>query len=95
MAGPYAVAYRPEVVDEDLARLPRNLQKRILDAVDARLTTEPSRYGVRLRRSLWGLWKLRIGDYRVVYEIAERRVLIWVVAHRRAVYEEAERRSGR
>ncbi len=95
MARPYVVRYRPEVVDEDLAPLPRNLQKRILDAIDSRLTTEPARYGVRLRRSLWGLWKLRVGDYRVVYEIADQEILVWVIAHRKAVYEEAEKRSGR
>ena len=95
MPGPYEVRYRPEVAEEDLAELPRNLQKRILDAIDSRLTTEPARYGVRLRRSLWGLWKLRVGDYRVVYEIRESEVFVWAIAHRKTVYGEAERRSRR
>lgn len=95
MPGPYEVRYRPEVADEDLAAIPRNLQKRILDAIDARLRTEPARYGVRLRRSLWGLWKLRVGEYRVVYEIKAAEVLVWVIAHRKAVYSQAERRSPR
>ena len=94
MAEPYAIRYRPEVVD-DLARLPPNLQRRILDAVDSRLTTEPARYGTRLRQSLWGLWKLRVGDCRVVYEIAGREVLVWLIANRHSVYEEATRRSAR
>ena len=75
--------------------MPRNLQKRILDAIDSRLRTEPARYGVRLRRSLWGLWKLRVGDYRVVFEIAGSEVFIWAIAHRKFVYGEAERRSDR
>jgi mRNA interferase RelE/StbE len=92
---PYEVRYRSEVLDEDLAAIPRNLQKRILDAIDARLRADPARYGVRLRRSLWGLWKLRVGDYRVVYEIAESEVFIWVIAHRKSVYGEVERRSAR
>ena len=95
MPGPYEVRYRPEVVDEDLAVIPRNLQKRILDAIDARLRTEPARYGVRLRRSLWGLWKLRVGDYRIVYEIVESEIFVWAVAHRKSVYGEVERRSAR
>ncbi len=95
MPGPYEVRYRPEVPDEDLAAIPRNLQKRILDAIEVRLRTEPARYGVRLRRSLWGLWKPRVGDYRVVYEIKAAKVLVWVIAHRKAVYARAERRSPR
>lgn len=94
MAGAYEVRYRPEVVDQDLPGIPHNLQRRILKAIENRLTTEPDRYGVCLRRSLWGLWKLRVGDYRIVYEIKEREVLIWVIAHRRAVYEEVARRSA-
>jgi mRNA interferase RelE/StbE len=88
----YELRYRPEVADLDLPVIPRNLQRRILKAIENRLTTEPDRYGVRLRRSLWGLWKLRVGDYRVVYEIKEREVFIWAIAHRRSVYEDLERR---
>lgn len=95
MPGPYEARYRPEVVDEDLVVIPRNLQKRILDAIDSRLRTEPARYGVRLRRSLWGLWKLRVGDYRVVYEIAESEIFVWAIAYRKSVYGEAKRRSAR
>ncbi len=92
MAGAFELRYRPEVVNRDLPSIPRNLQRRILNAIENRLTTEPDRYGTRLRRSLWGLWKLRVGDYRVVYEIREREVLIWAIAHRKSVYEDLGRR---
>jgi mRNA interferase RelE/StbE len=91
----YEVRYRPEVLEADLARVPRNLQKRILDAIDGRLAIDPARYGVRLRRSLWGLWKLRVGDYRVVYEISGSGVFVWAIAHRKSVYGEVERRTAR
>jgi mRNA interferase RelE/StbE len=91
----YSVLYRPEVLVEDLAALPRNLQKRIVEAIETRLMTAPSHYGVRLRRSLWGLWKLRVGDYRVVYELVDKEVLIWVIAHRKSVYGKVERRARR
>jgi len=93
LAEPYDVVYRPEVLEEDLPEIPRNLQKRILSAIERRLMTEPVRYGTRLRRSLSSLWKLRVGDYRVVYEISGRTVRIWTVAHRKKAYEEAERRA--
>ncbi len=95
MPDPYEVLYRQEVLDEDLLVIPRNLQRRILSAIERRLATEPLRYGTRLRRSLSWLWKLRVGDYRVVYEVEGRTVRIWTIAHRRRAYEEAERRVKR
>ncbi len=57
--------------------------------------TEPARYGMRLRRSLAPLWKLRVGDYRVVYGIEGRAVRIWIITHRKEAYRMAERRHGK
>ena len=88
----YSVVYRPDAVKEDLPRIPRNLQTRILRAIEQRLVTEPARYGERLRRSLAGLWKLRVGDYRVCYEIQGRTVTVWAIRNRQDVYAIPERR---
>ena len=92
MSAGYSVVYRPETVTEDLPRIPRNMQTRIMRAIESRLMTEPARYGERLRRSLTGLWKLRVGDYRVCYEIQERTVTVWAIRSRRDVYAILERR---
>ncbi len=54
--------------------------------------TEPTRYGERLRRSLLGLWKIRVGDYRVCYEIEGHTVTVWAILHRRDVYAILEQR---
>lgn len=34
------------------------------------------------------LWRIRIGNYRVIYEIHDERLIVWVlrVAHRKDVY---------
>jgi mRNA-degrading endonuclease RelE of RelBE toxin-antitoxin system len=89
------IVYRPEVLKEDLRDLPRNIRTRIVRAIESRLGTEPERYGSRLRRSLVGLWKLRVRDYRVVYDFEGETVRIWMIAHRSRVYDEvARRRSG-
>jgi mRNA interferase RelE/StbE len=89
----FEVLYRPEVLEEDLPDIPRNLEERIFRAIETRLMTEPTRYGTRLRRSLSNLWKLRVGDYRVVYEVEGRSVRVWAIAHRKGVYAETERRQ--
>ena len=88
---PYLIEYRPEIND-DLDRIPRNVQARIKRAIEQRLETNPIRFGERLRRSLIGLWKLRVGDSRVVYEIKGLNVTVWMVAHRKDVYEEVGKR---
>ena len=88
----YRVEFRPEVVAGDLLELPANIRARIVRAVDSRLTTEPTHYGFRLKQSLSGLWKIRVVDYRIVYEIEEKRGTVWAIRHRKDVYDEAERR---
>lgn len=81
----YLIEYRPEV-NSDLDRIPMNIQARIKKAIEQRLRTAPHQYGERLRRSLMGLWKLRVGDCRIVYEIKEQKITIWLIAFRRDVY---------
>jgi len=88
----YTVEYRPEVHGEDFPKIPGNIHSRILRAIEKRLMTNPTRYGTRLRQSLMGLWKLRVGDYRVVFEIQGDTVTVWAIRHRKEVYEEAQRR---
>ena len=90
----YEVEFR-DVVWDDLEALPRNLRTRILRAIEQRLASAPHQSGVRLRQSLIGLWKLRVGDYRVVYELTGTRVTIWVIRHRKQVYAESAKRWGR
>lgn len=87
----YLVEYRPEVHD-DLDEIPKNIQIRIKHAIEQRLETIPDRYGERLRRSLLGLWKLRVGDYRIIYEIKGYKVTVWIVGHRKDVYENISKR---
>lgn len=89
----YNIAYRPEV-NGDMEVIPRNMQSRIKRAIEQRLVQNPHAYGTRLAQSLSGLWKIRCGDYRIAYEIddGEEVVTVWVICHRRHVYEIAEKR---
>lgn len=90
----FLIVYNDLVPGEDLPRIPRNLQYRIRKAIETRLATAPARYGRRLSRSLLGLWRLRVGDYRVIYEIKASRVKVWMVAHRKEAYRAITRRLG-
>lgn len=91
----YTLRYHPRVADDDLPKIPANLRRRLADAIERRLTTSPERYGAPLRGSLRGYWKLRVGDYRVVFKIAGAEVQILALLHRKEVYAAASRRRPR
>ena len=48
----------------------------------------PHEYVVPLRKNLKGYWKLRVGDYRVVFKVIETEVWILGIRHRKSVYME-------
>lgn len=89
---PYTPIYHPQVVEEDLPPLPLNVQHRIARAVAARLASAPEQHGAPLKGTLKGYWKLRVGDYRVVFKIAGAEIWILGIIHRKRVYEDVLRR---
>ena len=89
----YRLLYHPSVATDDLPDIPRNLQRRIEQALTRRLAEAPERYGTPLRGTLKGYWKLRVGDYRVVYRIVKDEVWVLAIRHRRTVYTDASPRT--
>ncbi len=86
------MAYRIEIkrpARKALLALPQAYRSRIAEAIEA-LASDPRRPGTRKLAGVEHLYRLRIGDYRVVYEIHDERLIIVVVkvGHRREVYRE-------
>ena len=52
-------------------------------AIEERLATQPETYGKPLQRTLKGYWKLRVGDYRVVFKVSNGSILIFGIIHRK------------
>ncbi|HXK31790.1 MAG TPA: type II toxin-antitoxin system RelE/ParE family toxin [Candidatus Paceibacterota bacterium] len=80
--------------DRDLDRLGRFWQREVLLAIEYKLSVQPELYGIPLRRTLKGFRKLRIGDYRVIYQIEKKTIKIVIVGHRSEVYKEVLKRLG-
>lgn len=91
---PFVLLYHPDVVRADLPPIPLNGRGRIADALAWSLHEAPERFGLPLRGTLKGDWKLRVGDYRVVYRIVGTEARILAIIHRRQVYEDVLRRIG-
>jgi len=68
-------------------KLPRNLQEKILKLID--LLADQPYLGKRLQGELAGSWRLRIGDYRLIYDISEsdKKVIVHAIGSRGDVYK--------
>jgi mRNA interferase RelE/StbE len=75
---------------KEIDTLDGSAKKIIKKAIEDKLMTEPLKFGLPLRRSLKNFFKLRVGDFRIIYEIENEEVTVLVikVGHRREVYEE-------
>ena len=73
--------------EKDLARLSSEIHQRVIAPIQA-LATNPRPPGCRKLAGSRNDWRIRVGDYRVVYEIADeiRVVRVNRVRHRREVY---------
>jgi len=77
----------PNSVRKTVEALEEELRSRIIDRLDA-LATNPRPRGAVTMAGQHGTFRLRVGDWRIVYEVrdAELVVLLLKIGHRREVY---------
>jgi mRNA interferase RelE/StbE len=81
----YTVRIR-NAAEKALARISPPYQNRIIEAIRL-LSAEPRPHGVKKLTDRDG-WRIRVGDYRIVYEIQDDRLVVLVIAvgHRGSIY---------
>jgi len=69
-----------------LKTLDKNIQKRILEKI--KLLRQNPRIGKALYGNLAGLWRLRYDKYRIIYQIKNKGLLIYIlnIGHRKNIY---------
>ena len=82
----YILKYHPSVKNEDISKLDKSVAVRIRKAMETKLLAAPEKYGAPLRRTLKGYWKLRVGDYRIVFRVRGKEIVILGILYRREVY---------
>lgn len=87
----YDILFRQEVED-DLRPIGRLHQKRALSAIEERLSGHPEQYGKPLGGKLAGLRRIRVGDFRIAYQVKGAQVIIWAIMHRKGIYSELVKR---
>ncbi len=88
MSPRYTVELRP-VVRKQLDRITAKDRARILRRLAA-LADDPRPAGVTALAGADDLWRVRVGDYRIIYTIDGDRLVVTVVrvAHRREAYRD-------
>ena len=73
--------------DRQFRNLPSQIQQRLKSLIDS-LAATPRPYGSEKLSGTDQLYRLRVGDYRIVYTVEDDRLLVLVVkvGHRREVY---------
>lgn len=71
----------------ELVKLPARLRVRVADAVRA-LSADPRPSGCKKLAGNADYFRIRVGDYRILYEVRDREVVVLVIkiGHRRDVY---------
>ena len=76
---------------KELQKLGPQVSREVVTYLDERIAGEedPRRFGKGLKAELAGLWRYRVGDYRILCQIKVREVVVVVVAvgHRKNVYD--------
>lgn len=87
------MAWRIEITrtaEKQITKLDRAAQKSILHFLRERLrsTNDPRQWGKALQGEKRGLWRYRVGDYRLICDILDDKIIVMIleVGHRKDIY---------
>lgn len=85
------MTYKVEITpaaQRTIKKFPKNIQRKLLEIIEL-LAEEPRPVGVVKLSTTVNLYRVRTGDYRIIYEIQAQILLIVItkVGHRRDVYK--------
>ena len=86
---PYAIEYDKRVIKHDIKKLDSQIRERIRRVIESKLTADPVRAGKPLQNSPVGDRRLRVGNYRITYEIDMKNdiVTIRAIGHHSTIYK--------
>jgi mRNA interferase RelE/StbE len=84
--GAYRVEFKPSAA-RAVRKLDADIQRRVIARTEA-LADDPRPPGAEKLEGMRDLYRVRVGDYRIIYQVADKILLVLVVrvGHRRDVY---------
>ena len=74
----FTIVYHPKVRDDFRKVHPRHVAV-LREVIDEKLATKPEIYSKPLRRTLKNIRSLRVGNYRIVYTIQKKKLVVLIV----------------
>ena len=66
-------------IKNDLKKIDPSLREKIKKTIWKKLSTAPKEFGQPLTDKLFGYWKLRVDDFRVIYKIVDNKILVLIL----------------
>jgi len=82
----YKLVYSDQVIEKDIPKLSNPIKERIKNTIESKLLIDPVQFGKPLRYNLQGCRRLRIGDYRIIYQLVDNNINILVIQHQKDCY---------
>ncbi|MBE9057124.1 type II toxin-antitoxin system RelE/ParE family toxin [Sphaerospermopsis sp. LEGE 08334] len=80
----YQIEFKPKAI-KDLQKIPVNDRERIINKIEA--MQEDLQEDVKRLTNFTPEYRLRVGDYRVLFELEEQTIIVYRVKHRSKAYE--------
>ena len=83
----YTLFVNPKI-EKELSKIDKSIALKIKNTIRS-LAIDPRPNGVKKLKGAENAYRIRVGDYRIIYEIYDSKVLVLIVkvGHRRVVYE--------
>jgi mRNA interferase RelE/StbE len=75
----YKILYHKAVLKKDLKSLSKKDRLKINVTITSKLSEAPEQFGEALRKELKGYYRLRVGNYRVVYRVNKGAVEVLII----------------
>ena len=91
----YNILFKPSV-ERDFKRLPAHIQEKILSEI-ALLSEDPRPAGAVKLKGSDNLYRVRVGDYRIIYAVEDAFLVVLVVeiGHRKEIYRKPDKKLTR
>jgi len=99
MVHPSCVGYTIIFTDDakkELRKFEKQTIKRIFEKTKKLISAKPDNLNIKKLKSKISLYRLRVGDYRVIYCIKHEKIIVYVVAvgHRKNIYDNLDKRMS-
>jgi len=78
-----------EKAAKEVEKLPPQIRRRILKKLKFySFQKNPLRFAEKLKEQRFGEYRFRIGDYRILFDVKDRKIIFLKVGHRKDIYRD-------